>query len=398
MRVLVLNTGSSSIKFRLFDMAERAELVAGLLERIGEERSRLSCTAAGAEPLLREERVADHRQGLDEIFQALESSAGRAGELGGIGHRVVHGGERFSAPALIDDQVVEAIREQVPLAPLHNPANLLGIQAARAAFPATPQVAVFDTAFHRTMPPRASRYALPRELADRLRIRRYGFHGTSHAYVSRAAADHLGVPLAELNLITMHLGNGASVAAVAGGRCIDTSMGLTPLEGLVMGTRSGDLDPAIIFYLHREAGLSLDRIDQLLNTESGLKGLGGVNDMREIQRRAAAGDRAAREALEVYCYRIRKYVGAYAAALGRVDALVFTAGIGEHSELVRAEVCAGLERLGVRLDRDRNRARSDRPRTVSAEQSAVAVLVVPTNEELEIAEQTLATVAARQQR
>jgi acetate kinase len=324
----------------------------------------------------------------------LESSGGLSGDLAGIGHRVVHGGERFSAPARIDDEVIAAIREQVPLAPLHNPSNLLGIEISRVAFPAAPQVAVFDTAFHRTMPPRAYRYALPRDLARRFHIRRYGFHGTSHAHVSRKAAEHLGRPLAEVNLVTMHLGNGASVAAVAGGRCIDTSMGLTPLEGLVMGTRSGDLDPAIVLFLHREARLSLDEIDTLLNRESGMKGLAGVNDMRQVERRAADGDQVAQEALDVYCYRIRKYVGAYAAALGRLDALVFTAGVGENSVVVRAGVCRGLERFGVRIDDARNRLRSREPRTVSAGDSTVAVLVVPTDEELEIAEQTLATVGS----
>jgi acetate kinase len=394
-RVLVLNTGSSSIKFQLFDMDDRAVLLAGQLERIGEEASRLTWTAKGGDPVSTDEPVADHREALTRIFEVLTARGGVADQLTGIGHRVVHGGERFSAPALIDDQVVEAIREQVPLAPLHNPANLLGIETALATFPDTPQVAVFDTAFHRTMPARAHRYALPRDLADRFGIRRYGFHGTSHAYVSRVAAAHLGKPLAALNLLTMHLGNGASVAAVAGGRCVDTSMGFTPLEGLVMGTRSGDLDPAVVLYLQREAGMSLDQVDELLNKQSGLKGLTGVNDMREIQRRAAAGDEAAREAFDLYCYRIRKYVGAYAAALGHLDALVFTAGIGEHSAAVRAGVCDGLERFGVRLDPAHNRLPSNRPRTVSSDDSTVAVLVVPTDEELEIAEQTLATVRSR---
>jgi acetate kinase len=394
-RVLVLNTGSSSIKFRLFDMDGREVLLSGLLEQIGEDASRLAWTAKDGDPVTSDERVGDHADALDRIFEVLTDEGGTAEGLAGIGHRVVHGGERFAAPALVDDEVVAAIREQVPLAPLHNPANLLGIEAALAAFPDTPQVAVFDTAFHRTMPPRAYRYALPRDLAGRLGIRRYGFHGTSHAYVSRAAAAHLARPLAELNLLTMHLGNGASVAAVAGGRCVDTSMGFTPLEGLVMGTRSGDLDPAVVLYLQREAGMSLDEVDRLLNKESGLKGLTGVNDVREIQRRADRGDEAARDALDLYCYRIRKYAGAYAAALGRLDALVFTAGIGEHSAAVRAGVCDGLERFGVRLDPARNRAHADGPRTVSSDDSAVAVLVVPTDEELEIAEQTLATVRRR---
>jgi acetate kinase len=394
-RVLVLNTGSSSIKYRLFDMGGRTELASGLLERIGEDTSLLTHRAGVADPLVVERRVADHQEGLDAIFAAFGPAGGLAAGLAAIGHRVVHGGERFSAPAVIDDQVVEAIREQAPLAPLHNPANLLGIETARAAFPAVPQVAVFDTAFHRTMPPRATRYALPRDLADRLRIRRYGFHGTSHAYVSREAAAHLGRPLAEVNLVTMHLGNGASVAAVAGGSSVDTSMGLTPLEGLVMGTRSGDLDPAIVFYLHREAGLEFDAIETLLNQQSGMRGLAGANDMREVERRAVGGDEAAREALEVYCYRLRKYVAAYAAALGRVDALVFTAGVGEHSPGVRAGVCGGLEWFGVRVDPARNQARSEQARTVSSDDSTVAVLVVPTNEELEIAEQALAAIGHR---
>jgi acetate kinase len=391
-RVLVVNTGSSSIKYRLFEMDGRTVLASGLLERIGEAGSTLTHETHGAEPLVVHGRVADHRQGFDRIFQAFQASGELTGDLAGVGHRVVHGGERLTAPTLVDEEAIQAIADQIPLAPLHNPSNLLGIQLALAAFPQTPQVAVFDTAFHQTMPPRAYRYALPADLADRLRIRRYGFHGTSHAFVSRLAAGHLGRPQAELNLVTMHLGNGASVAAVAGGRCIDTSMGLTPLEGLVMGTRSGDLDPAIVFYLHREAKLSVDEIDALLNKHSGMQGLAGANDMREVERRAAAGDQAAVEALDVYCYRIRKYVGAYAAALGRLDALVFTAGIGENNDAVRAGVCQGLDGLGVILNAKRNKGRSKGPRTISADDSPVAVLVVPTNEELEIAEQTLAVV------
>jgi acetate kinase len=395
-RVLVVNTGSSSIKYRLFEMpegpGEPGELAAGLVERIGEAASRQTHQAGEADPQVVEERVADHAGGFDRVFRALGVAGGSIGDLAGIGHRVVHGGDRLTAPTLLDDQAIEAIDEQAPLAPLHNPSNLLGIRIAMDRFPRTPQVAVFDTAFHQTMPPRAWRYALPAELADRLRIRRYGFHGTSHAYVSRKAAEHLDRRAGELHLITLHLGNGASVAAIAGGRCVDTSMGLTPLEGLVMGTRSGDLDPAVVFYLHREAGMAVDEIDDLLNKRSGMLGLAGANDLREVERRATAGERAAAEALDVYCYRIRKYVGAYTAALGRLDALVFTAGVGENSAGVRAGVCQGLEGLGIVLDRDRNLARSSGTRTVSAGDSTVAVLVVPTNEELEIAEQTLAVV------
>jgi len=405
-RVLVVNTGSSSIKYQLFDMPEGSGepqqgdpvdrghkvLASGVVERIGEAGARLTHRAGDADPLVVEDRVADHSEGFERVFGAFEAAGEPIGELAGIGHRVVHGGDRLTAPTLVDEGTIRAIADQVPLAPLHNPSNLLGIRIAMASFPDTPQVAVFDTAFHQTMPPRAWRYALPADLAAELRIRRYGFHGTSHAYVSRKAAEHLGRPAAELNLITLHLGNGASVAAVAGGRCIDTSMGMTPLEGLVMGTRSGDLDPAVVFYLHREAGLSVDDIDDLLNKRSGMLGLAGANDLREVGRRAADGDQAATEALDVYCYRIRKYVGAYAAALGRLDALVFTAGVGENNDGVRAGVCQDLEGLGVTLNPKRNRARSGRPRTISADDAPVAVLVVPTNEELEIAEQTLAVV------
>jgi acetate kinase len=370
-------------------------LASGLVERIGEAGARLTHRAGDADPLVVEERVADHSEGFERVFAAFETTGGPVTDLAGIGHRVVHGGDRLTQPTLIDAEAIAAIADQAPLAPLHNPSNLLGIRIATASFPETPQVAVFDTAFHQTMPARAYRYALPRDLATDLRIRRYGFHGTSHAYVSRKAAEHLGRPAAEVNLITLHLGNGASAAAVQGGRCIDTSMGLTPLEGLVMGTRSGDLDPAVVFYLHREAGLSVDDIDDLLNKRSGMLGLAGANDMREVARLVGEGDEAAAEALDVYCYRIRKYVGAYAAALGRLDALVFTAGIGENNDAVRAGVCQGLEGLGIRLDARRNKGRAARPRTISADGSQVAVLVVPTNEELEIAEQTLAVVAGQ---
>ena len=369
-------------------------LASGLVERIGEAGSKLTHRAGDAEPLVVEERVADHSDGFERVFKAFEDTGGPITDLAGIGHRVVHGGDRLTAPTLVDDAAIQAIADQAPLAPLHNPRNLLGIRIAMASFPETPQVAVFDTAFHQTMPPRAYRYALPADLAGELRIRRYGFHGTSHAYVARKAAEHLGRPAAEVNLVTLHLGNGASVAAVAGGRCIDTSMGLTPLEGLVMGTRSGDLDPAVVFYLHREAGLSVDDIDDLLNKRSGMLGLAGANDMREVARLVADGDEAAAEALDVYCYRIRKYVGAYAAALGRLDALVFTAGDRREQ---RRRPGRRLPGPGGPRGHPQRQAQQgplrQGPRTISADDSPVAVLVVPTNEELEIAEQTLAVVS-----
>jgi acetate kinase len=392
--VLVLNAGSSSLKYQLIDMDDRSVAASGLIERIGEDAGRLEHRTPDAEPLIEEGKIPDHGAALDRVLAAFERTGGLAEAPFVVGHRVVHGGDRFSGPTVVDDDVLAEIRDLIPLAPLHNPANIAGIEVARSRFPDTPQVAVFDTAFHASMPPRAWRYALPRALADRLQVRRYGFHGTSHAYVARRAAEHLGRPLAELDLVTLHLGNGASATAVAGGRSVDTSMGLTPLGGLVMGTRSGDLDPGIIAHLHREGGLDLDEIDSVLNKESGLKGLAGSNDLREVHRRADAADADAVEALEVFCYRIRCTVGAYAVALGRLDAVVFTAGIGENDADVRARVCGGLALLGVRLDEARNAARSRDVWTISSDDSAVAVLVVPTDEELEIAEQSLAVVRA----
>lgn len=395
-QVLVINSGSSSVKYQLLDMGERTVLAAGLVERIGEDgeghhrhRQRQGTgtfdeeDATGAIP--------DH----DDAFRRIFARLGTTGldDLAAIGHRVVHGGERLVDATVIDDAALQEIRQQVPLAPLHNPANVRGIEVARELRGDVPQVAVFDTAFHRTLPPRAYRYAVPAELYEEHAVRRYGFHGTSHEHVAREAASALGRPLEECNLITLHLGNGASATAVEAGRSVDTSMGLSPLEGLVMGTRSGDIDPAVVFHLVREAGMDLDAVDTLLNRRSGLKGLAGANDLREIERRADDGDDAAQLALEVYCYRIRKYIGAYAAVLGRVDALVFTAGVGEHSAVVRERACTGLEVLGIHLDPERNR-RVPRGQVAEVHQarSATSILVIPTDEELEIARQTLACV------
>ena len=297
-----------------------------------------------------------------------------------VAHRVVHGGERFSAPVLINDAVLAAIRDLSVLAPLHNPANADGIEIARRALPDVPHVAIFDTAFHTTLPPRAFTYAVPRAWS----VRRYGFHGTSHAYVSREAARVLDRPVSDVNMIVLHLGNGASASAVAGGRSIDTSMGLTPLEGLVMGTRAGDVDPALVLHVHRTRNLSTEEIDAVLNSRSGLLALAGDNDMREVQRRVLSGDPAAELALDVYCYRIRKYVGAYLAALGGADAIAFTAGVGENDPVVRARSLSGLERLGIAVDPARNEAGET---VISPDGSPVAVLVIPTNEELEMATQ-----------
>ena len=305
---------------------------------------------------------------------------------------MVHGGRKFSAPVLVDDAVLAAIKDLVPLAPLHNPANLAGIEVARAALPDVPQVAVFDTAFHHTLPEAAATYAIDRETAERYGIRRYGFHGTSHAYVSRRTAELLGRPYEQLNTITLHLGNGASACAVANGRSVATSMGMSPLQGLVMGTRSGDLDPTVIFHLRREGGLSVDEIDDLLNHRSGLLGLTGVNDMREVLERRAAGDRAAELAFDVYCRRITGYVGAYYALLGRVDAITFTAGVGEHAAPVRAAALAGLDRLGIAVDDARNDGEGDR--LISPDGAEVSVCVIRTDEEREIARQTRDVVGA----
>lgn len=315
-------------------------------------------------------------------------------DLAGVGHRVVHGGEAFQAPTRITTQVVARIRSLIPLAPLHNPANLTGIEVAMRRFPRIPHVAVFDTAFHQSMPPEAYRYALPEAWYRDHQVRRYGFHGTSHAWVTRRAAELLGRPLDQLNLITLHLGNGASAAAIGGGRSLDTSMGLTPLEGLMMGTRSGDIDPAIPNFVGNTLGLSNEAVDRALNRDSGLKGICGVNDMREVLARAGSGDPNARLARDMYCYRAKKYIGAYCAVLGRVDALVFTAGIGEHSPDIRAGICAGLEGMGIRLDEERNGQRLEDARAIHRDDSRVAVLVIPTDEELEIARQTRAVIEA----
>jgi len=371
--VFVLNAGSSSLKYQLVD-PETAEVhVDGTVERIGEEGS----------------DVPDHEAAVRRALDAIE---GRPDPVA-CGHRVVHGGERFDSATVIDDEVEQAIGELSALAPLHNPANLEGIRAARAVLPDIPHVAVFDTAFHRTIPPAAATYAIDADLAARYHVRRYGFHGTSHQYVSRAAAAFLGIPLAESKIIVLHLGNGASACAVDGGRSVETSMGMTPLEGLVMGTRSGDIDPAALFHLHRQAGLDFDELEGLLNRDSGLKGLTGMGDMRDVQAAAAAGDEQAEAALAVYRHRIRRYIGAYLAHLGGLDALVFTAGVGENNSLLRRRTLDGLGHLGIQVDPDRNEVPSTQSRRISPDGAPVAVLVVPTDEELEIARQTAAVLS-----
>ncbi|SPD72167.1 acetate kinase A and propionate kinase 2 [uncultured Desulfobacterium sp.] len=396
MKILVINTGSSSIKYQLFDMEHEKALAIGIAEKIGEVTGRLTHKVPVDDGMPRKRvmdgPIKDHREGMNRISALLVDQVlgviRDKSEIAAVGHRVVHGGEAFQAPTIINEAVIAEIKKNTPLAPLHNPPNLVGIEVARAIFPGIPQVAVFDTAFHHTMPRHAYLYALPYDLYQKEGVRRYGFHGTSHAYVSERAAEHLGKGLDSLNMITIHLGNGASIAAIEKGRCIDTSMGMTPLEGLVMGTRAGDLDPALPFFLSRHLKMNLDQIDGLLNKQSGLKGICGTNDMREVLERRKSGDDRAEAALDIYTYRIKKYIGAYIAVLGIVDAIVFTGGIGENAPIVRELSCHGLTGFGISIDREKNNAVSYDIREISAADSNIKVLVVPTNEELKIAQET----------
>ena len=391
--ILVINSGSSSLKYQVFEMTDEMVLARGLIERIGTDHGHLVHEGPDGKHE-RELPVLDHTAGFRAMVEAC-STWGPSLEdvhVGGVGHRVVQGGARFVAPTLIDATVLKVIDGLSSLAPLHNPANVLGIEAALETFPTVPNVAVFDTAFHQTMPPVAHTYALDANLAEQYRIRRYGFHGTSHQHVARHAADFLGIPVDAFNAITLHIGNGASACAIEGGKSIDTSMGMTPLEGLVMGTRSGDIDPGVLFHLHRQAGMSVDQLDDLLNRRSGMLGLTGSLDLRDVQASAERGDSRAQLALEVYAYRIRKYVGAYFTTVSPLHAIVFTAGVGENSALIRELAIGGLDRMGIELDPERNSSPDRDLRRISRDASPVSVLVVPTNEELEIARQTLTVI------
>ncbi|MFN3866754.1 MAG: acetate kinase [Demequina sp.] len=369
---LVLNCGSSSVKYQVVDTTVDEPLAAGLVER-----------------------VTDHSEAIRQIIDSLsEPGSGVDLErLTVVGHRVVQGGAEFSAPTIIDDEVERKIAVLSTLAPLHNPPNLAGITAARQAFPQLPHVAIFDTAFHSTLPEAAYTYAIDRHVAHEHGVRRYGFHGTSHSFVSREAASLMGRAVEDLSMIVLHLGNGASATAIQGGKSIDTSMGLTPLEGLVMGTRSGDIDPAVTLHLARTAGMTIDEVDTLLNRRSGMVGLTGYSDMRDVWREADEGSHDARLGLDVYCRRIRGYVGQYYAQLGHLDAVVFTAGVGENDDGVRLESLTGLEELGIEIDPERNAGRKKQPTLVSTDGSRVQVWVVPTNEEREIALQSIAAVS-----
>jgi len=399
MKILVINCGSSSIKYQLLDMRTEQVLAEGLVEKIGEPGSLLT-HRTGKGTTKEEVTARNHREGLrlviDHLLEKSDGVIKDLSEIAAVGHRVVHGGDAFIESALIDDSVMQTIKRCAALAPLHNPPNLAGIEAAMDLLPDAPQVAVFDTAFHQTMPKQAFVYPLPYEFYEKHGIRRYGFHGTSHRYVALRAAQILGRNPKDLRIITCHLGNGCSMAAVDRGKSVDTSMGFTPLEGLPMGTRCGDIDPSIVFIIAEKEGLDLTEVGEILNRKSGLLGISGVsNDVREIRSAAERGNDRARLALQILAYRVRKYVGAYAAVLGGLDVIVFTAGIGENADYVRAEVCRGLEFLGVHLDESRNREPLRWQGVISREDSKVKVLVVPTREELMIARDTLEILQRR---
>src|SRR4051812_33945558 len=397
MKVLVLNCGSSSIKYQMFDMPGRRLLGKGMVERIGEPQAAV-VHQSGDDPQREPIAVADHAQAMSAILARLidgKPSESINGVIAAVGHRVVHGGEEFTGSVMIDDEGISSIEKTAELAPLHNGSNLVGIRAAMHALPNVPQIACFDTAFHSTLPEIAYVYALPYELYGKFGVRRYGFHGTSHQYVAGQAAEILGRAKHDINCITCHLGNGCSMTAVRNGVSVDTSMGLTPLEGLVMGTRCGDIDPAILFHL-AENGYDLKALNELCNKKSGLLGISGLsNDMRTLIDAAGNGNERARLAVDIFCYRVKKYIGAYAAVLGHVDALVFTGGIGENAAVVREKICAGLDLLGIKIDPLRNATVSDSARRINADDGGIAVMVIPTDEEGAIAEDSYRLVTTR---
>ena len=387
MRILVLNAGSSSLKFKLFNLNSNLCLCVGMVEKIAEEKSFVSLSIDGEKKVDKTLHIRDHQDALETVFDMLFETGVIVSidELTAVGHRVVHGGEFYSSASLVTDELIQNLKSLIPLAPLHNPANIAGIEAIKSKSKSLKQVAVFDTAFHQTMPSKAFTYALPISMYKEDKIRRYGFHGSSHSYVLKEAAKFLNKEVNETNVITLHLGNGASVCAIKEGKSMDTSMGFTPLEGLVMGTRSGDLDPAIIFYLHKQKAYALDEIDRLLNKHSGLLGLCGENDMRLILEKAKE-DETYQLAIDIFVYRIKKYIGAYLAVLGEVDALVFTGGIGEHSATIREMICRDLEIFGIEVDTNKNGEKE--VLVFSTQASKIALLRISTDEELEIALQT----------
>lgn len=393
MKILVLNCGSSSIKYKLFDMTSKEVIAQGGIEKIGLKDSFLKLTLPSGEKKILEKDIPEHTVGVEFILETLTSPEYGAvkslDEIGAVGHRMVHGGERFSKSVLLDKEVLEAFAACNDLAPLHNPANLKGVDAISAILPNIPQVGVFDTAFHQTMPDYAYLYAVPYELYEKYGVRRYGFHGTSHRYVSQRVCEYLGVKPEGLKLITCHIGNGGSIAAVKDGKCIDTTMGLTPLEGLMMGTRSGDIDAGAVTFIMDKEGLNTTGISNLLNKKSGVLGVSGVSsDMRELEAAVAEGNPKAILAEKMYFYRIKKYIGAYAAALGGVDVILFTGGVGENQASCRVGVCEGLEFMGVKIDAEKNKVRGEEA-VISAADSKVKVVVIPTDEELLIASDTM---------
>jgi len=394
MKVLVLNCGSSSLKYQLIDMENEAVLCKGLVERIGIDGSILKHEKEGLDGKhVVEQPMKDHKDAIGHVLSAVVDltvgAVKEMKEIEAVGHRIVHGGEKFASSAVLTDEVISAIKDCSDLAPLHNPANLMGVEACKAILPDVPMVGVFDTAFHQTMPEKSFMYGLPHELYKKHGVRRYGFHGTSHLYVSQKAAEMLGKKPEDLKIITCHLGNGASITAVDGGKSVDTSMGLTPLEGLIMGTRCGDIDPAIIPFVMMKEGLDADGVDKLMNKESGVYGMTGISsDFRDIEDAATEGNQLAINALDAYAQRVKKYIGAYAAEMNGVDAIVFTAGLGENGIGMREMICADMDFMGIKLDPEKNDVRG-KDRIISSDDSRVKVLLIPTNEELMIARDTL---------
>lgn len=392
MKVLVINCGSSSLKYQLINMDNESVLAIGLVERIGIDGSVLKHEVSGMDKVVIETPMPDHKVALEVVMAALTNENHGAikelSEISAVGHRVVHAGEKFAKSVVITDEVIKALEDTIELAPLHNPPNLIGIRACQELLPNVPMVSVFDTAFHQTMPASSYIYALPYEYYKEFGVRRYGFHGTSHKYVSQRAAELLGKDIKDLRIITCHLGNGASVAAIENGKVVDTSMGFTPLEGLIMGTRSGDMDPAIVTFLMTKLNKNASEINDILNKKSGVLGISGVSsDFRDIEKAAEEGNERAILALETYYKRVKKYIGAYMAEMGGVDAIVFTAGLGENSIAAREEICSNLKELGIEIDKERNNVRG-KDTLVSTDSSKVAVFCIPTNEELVIARDT----------
>ncbi|ASM37068.1 acetate kinase [Campylobacter sputorum] len=394
MKILVLNLGSSSIKFKLFEMDDKSVIASGLVEKIGEKSSYAKLKAEKTKEVFEStEAIKDHAQGLEVMEELFKKSGIMSdfGELGGIGHRIVHGGNRYFKPTLVTEKVIQDIEDIIPLAPLHNPAHAIGIRSVMKKAPNVKNVVVFDTAFHQTMPKSSYMYALPYEYCEKYKIRKYGAHGTSHEYVSKAGAKFMGIDINNFNCITLHLGNGASASAIKDGKCFDTSMGLTPLEGLMMGTRCGDIDPAVLPYLKRVANIEVEEMDTIMNKKSGLYGICGTNDMRDVEEKMKT-DEKAKLAFDMFCYRIKKYVGAYYAALSRVDAIIFTAGIGENDNLAREAICENMQSLGIAIDKEKNSIRSGEIRDISTKDAKVRTLIVPTDEEFAIASATLELV------